>query len=284
MATSTYRKIRHKASRTVLRAPIVWLRNRGLDGNDVCLASYPRSGSTWTRFMLARLLTGKSAGFDSINRLIPEIGIHHGAAELLPGGGRLIKTHELYSPCYKRAIYIIRDVRDVVLSQYSREKGLGLVWWGELDAYIPMFLDGSINNFGPWQDHVPNWLDSPLGRRGDLLMVQFEEMRRNPQPVLERVVDFLGFQVSSDNIAEAIADNTVERMRAREKQAVTMRASSGEEGRFVRQGAVMGWREKMTESQLQMIEKYAGKTMARLGYPSWRSVALQSGELTATGA
>jgi len=279
---SIYRKIRHKASRTVLRAPIIWLRNRGLDQTDVCMASYPRSGSTWMRFMLARLLTGKSTTFDSINGLIPEIGIHQPAAQLLPGGGRLIKTHELYSPCYRRAVYLIRDVRDVILSQYSRENELGLVWWGNLDAYIGKFLDGTINNFGAWQTHVPNWLDSPLAQRGDVLLVKFEEVRRNPQPHLERVLDFLGLQASPDTVAEAIADNTVDRMRARENKAQTLHRSNREEGRFVRQGAVMGWREKLNENQLECIEKLAGKTMARMGYPSWRSVARETGELTST--
>lgn len=283
--TSTYRKIRHRASRTILRAPIVWLRNRGLDANDVFIASYPKSGNTWLRFLLAQVLSGRSATFETINRLIPEIGIHQRAAKLLPGAGRLIKTHELYSPCYKRAIYLVRDVRDALLSQYSREKELGLVWWGELDAYIPRFLDGSINNFGPWHEHIPNWLDSPLAQRGDLLVVQFEEMRRNPQPSLERLVDFLGYQVPPEILAEAIADNTVDRLRALENVAQRVHRSKSEEGRYVRQGAVMGWRGKLTEPQLQLVERYAGKTMARMGYPSWKSVALQSsGQLTATGA
>jgi hypothetical protein len=230
------------------------------------------------RFLLTRILTGKSAGFDTINHFIPEIGIHHSAANLLPGRGRLIKTHELYSPCYKRAIYLIRDVRDVLLSQYSREKELGLVWWGELDAYLPVFLSGKVNNFGSWHAHIPNWLDSPLAKRGDLLVVQFEDMRRNPQQNLERVLDFLGFQSSAESIAEAIADNTVERMRARENRAQKLHKSDQEEGRFIRQGAIMGWREKLSEPQLQLIEKHAGETMARLGYPSCKAIAPQNSE------
>ena len=281
---STYRKLRHKASRTFLRAPLVWLRNRGLDPNDVLLASYPRSGSTWMRFLLTRILTGKSAGFDTINQFIPEIGIHQHAANLLPGAGRLIKTHELYSPCYKRAIYLIRDVRDVLLSQYSREKELGLIWWGEMDAYLPVFLAGKVNNFGSWHEHIPNWLDSPLVKRGDLMVVQFEDMRRNPQQNLERVLDFLGWQASSESIAEAIADNTVERMRARENRAQKLHKSDKEEGRFIRQGAIMGWREKLTEPQLQLIEEQAGEALARLGYPSWKAVARQNSDQQLTGS
>jgi Sulfotransferase domain len=283
---STYRKIRHKASRTLLRAPIIWMRHRGIDRHDVMVASYPRSGNTWLRFLLTRILTGRSAAFDNVNSVIAEIGIHKDALALLPGEGRLIKTHELYRPTYKRAIYLIRDVRDVLLSQYSRENELGLVWWADFDGYIKAFLEGSINGFGPWQEHIPQWLDSPLAKRGDLLAVKFADMRRQTQETLERIVDFLGIEVEPAVIAEAIADNTVEKMRAREKQSQTLHQSAGEEGRFVRRGSVMGWREKFTEPQLELIEQYAGDTMARVGLPSWKTVIRNDAkpELTGTSA
>jgi hypothetical protein len=269
---STYRKIRHKASKTLMRAPIIWLRGRGIDRNDVMVASYPRSGNTWLRFMLTRILTGKSAGFDNVNNVIAEVGIHKDALPLLPGEGRLIKTHELYRPAYKRAIYLVRDARDSLLSQYSREKELGLVWWADFDGYIEAFLKGTINGFGSWQEHVPNWLDSPLAQRGDILVVRFEQMRKNPQDKLEVILDYLGFQVDPQLIAEAIADNTLERMRERENKAQKLHQSKREEGRFVRQGAIMGWREKFTQPQLEMIEHYAGETLARMGYPRWKDV------------
>jgi len=282
---STYRRIRHKASKTLLRAPIIWLRHRGIDRNDVMVASYPRSGNTWLRFMLTKILTGRSAGFDNVNNVIAEIGIHKDALPLLPGEGRLIKTHELYRPTYKRAIYLVRDVRDSLLSQYSRENELGLVWWADFDGYIQAFLKGTINGFGAWQEHVPNWLDSPLAKRGDILVVQFEQMRRHPQEKLGQILDFLGLAVDPQTIADAVEDNTVEKMRARENKAEKLHKSNREEGRFVRKGAIMGWRDKLTEPQLALIEQYAGATMARMGYPRWQDVASQAEpQLTGTTA
>jgi estrone sulfotransferase len=281
---SKYRKIRHKASKTLLRTPIIWLRHRGIDRNDVMVASYPRSGNTWLRFLLTKILTGKSAGFDNINKVITEIGIHRDALPLLPGEGRLIKTHELYRPTYKRAIYLVRDVRDVLLSQYSREKELGLVWWGDFDGYIREFLKGTVNGFGPWQQHIPNWLDSPLAQRGDLLMIKFADMRHDTQGKLEEILDFLGLDVDREIIAEAIADNTVDKMRARENRAQTLHKSDREEGRFVRKGSVMGWREKLTEPQLELIEQYAGETLTRMGFPTWKTVVRPEQELTGSRA
>jgi hypothetical protein len=42
----------------------------------------------------------------------------------------------------------------------------------------------------------------------------------------------------------------------------------GEEGRFVRKGAVAGWRGKLTDAQIKIINHYAGNMLATLGYES----------------
>jgi hypothetical protein len=252
--------------RTKLRAPLIWLRHRGLDRHDVFLASYPRSGNTWTRFLLTEILAQESASFDNINQVIPEMGIHSRAKVELPNGGRLIKTHEPYRKDYRRAIYLVRDFRDVVLSQYARERELGL-YQTDFNEYVAAYLDGRLSGFGAWQEHLPTWLDSPLAHSGNLLVIKFEEMRKNPETAISRIVDFLGLPVDAKGIREAIANNSVERMRAKENAAQTLQKSTGEEGRFVRKGAVAGWREKFTEEQLQLVDQRAGEVLLRMGYP-----------------
>lgn len=263
---SRSRRLRHKIMRTRVRAPLIWLRHRGLDGDDVFLASYPRSGNTWTRFLLTEILSEESASFDNINQVIPEMGIHARAKVQLPNGGRLIKTHEPYRKEYQRAIYLVRDFRDVVLSQHARERELGL-YQTEFGEYVEAYLEGRLSGFGAWQDHLPSWLDSPLARSGNLLVINFEEMRKNPEPSITRMAGFLGLAVDANRIRAAIANNSVERMRAKENAAQKLTKSSGEEGRFVRKGAVAGWRERFTEEQLRLVDRQAGEVLLRAGYP-----------------
>jgi hypothetical protein len=43
--------------------------------------------------------------------------------------------------------------------------------------------------------------------------------------------------------------------------------SSREEGRFVHKGEVGGWRSKLTAAQLNLIDRWTGQALARLGYP-----------------
>jgi hypothetical protein len=271
------KRFRHKAARTRLRVPLIWFRNRGLDANDVFIASYPRGGSTWTRFVLYELLSGESSSFDNVNRGIPEIGIHWQAKPLLPGQGRLIKTHEPYRKEYRRAIYLVRDMRDVIFSQYSRERELGILY-DDFDGYLTKFLQGKISGFGAWQQHIQSWLECPLARSGDLLVMRFEDLRRDMESAITRIIDFLGVSARPEAVRAAIENNSLERMRQKEEKSVTLHHSkSGEEGRFVRKGAVGGWREKLSDEHLRLIDTYAGDAFRRMGYPLAAAVAAARG-------
>jgi Sulfotransferase domain len=217
------------------------------------------------RFQLMEILTGQTAEFDTVNRFIPEMGIHGKTPGLLPGGGRLIKTHEPYRSEYKRSVYLYRDVRDVMLSDYSRAKQLGLID-SDLDTHTAMFLSRE-SGIGTWQKHVISWLDSPLASRDDLLLVRFEDMRKDPEQTLMSIVDFVGVKIDRSRIQTAVANNTVARMREKENRSNHLPKSTQEQGRFVRKGGVSGWQSSLTQKQLQVVEHYAGEVLERLGYP-----------------
>src|SRR5919199_2355406 len=102
-----------------LRVPVAMWKSRGLRDSDVLLASYPRSGSTWLRFMLYEVFTGRQSEFGRVLEVIPYLGNQAGAPPTLPEGGRVIKTHESRSFGPARALYVVRDPRSVALSQYS---------------------------------------------------------------------------------------------------------------------------------------------------------------------
>jgi hypothetical protein len=260
--------LRYGAARSQLRAPLIWLRHWGLDSNDVFLASYARSGSTLLRFQLAEALTGASCSFDDIQNVVPEIGIHVHARPLFPGGGRLIKTHEPYRDKYQRGIYIARDVRDVLLSAFTRENAFNLLNTRTLDDYIEPFMQGKMTRYGSWQDHVSGWLDSPLANRGGLLVLRYEEMRLDVFGSLTRALQFLNVEMDAPAIQKICVSNSIENMRPKEDRARKLPKPAGEEGRQVGKGSVQGWRKKLTEEQLQLIDHYAGPTLLRLGYPT----------------
>ena len=248
----------------MFRAPFVWWRHRGLRPSDVFIATYPRSGYTWLRFLLFDILTGRSAQFREVDTAIPYISRQAGALPMLPGEGRLLATHETYRREYRRAIYMVRDVRDVAVSEFLREQAKGLVT--DVDAYLAKFLAGK-KRHGSWADHVSSWLDSGIASSGNLLLLRYEDLHREPEDTLRRTVDFLGVKVRSDSIPRAIADNTIERMRAKEDAANTTVRGKGEDGRFVRKGAIGQWTTQLTERQVRCMEICTEAVLQRMGYP-----------------
>ncbi len=278
MITQTYRLLHAKAARSKIRIPFVWKWHLGLKPQDVFQASFPRSGSTWLRFMLFEILCGEEPGFRKIEDRLPEIQWQRGKAGILPNGGRFIKTHEQYRKEYKRAVFLVRDLRDVLLSGYARGVEVGLVELvskGDLDSFLLSFLKGKALQMGSWQQHTRSWLESPIAKNGNLLVVKYEELRNSPEPMLAQIVDFLGVKPNLQIIRKAIQDNSLQEMRKREDRErkagessilLGPHKSTGEDGRFVRKGSVGGWRNKLTEGQLKVIDEYAGDMLARLGY------------------
>jgi hypothetical protein len=276
----TYRLLHAKAARSKIRIPQVWYWHLGLKPQDVFQASYPRSGSTWLRFMLFEILCGEEPGFKKLEDRLPEIQWHRGVAPILPNGGRLIKTHEQYRKDYKRAIFLVRDVRDVLLSGYARAVEVGiadLVSKGDFDSFLQAFMDGSALQMGSWQEHSRSYLESPIARDGNLLVVKYEELRKSPERTLAQIIQFLGITLNTQVIRKAIEDNSLQQMRKKEDNAreageesvlLSPHKSSREDGRFVRKGSVGGWRGKLTEAQLKLVDHYAGDTLATLGYES----------------
>jgi hypothetical protein len=265
LAKKKYGRVRYLLSKTKLHAPIRWVRHRGLRPSDIFFGSYPRSGSTWSRFVLYELLTGREAGFEAVNRTLLSVQrLNHGIA-VLPNDGRMVGSHEQYQREYKRAIFLVRDCRDVMLSEYAYLTSLRL-YRQDFDEFVAGFVGARsrVNGFGPWQQHAGSWLDSPIAGTDNFLLMQFENLRRNPEDSFQRICDFLGVKVSREAVQKALANNSINRMR--EKERNTPQLPAGKDS-FIRSGSVAGWRGKLTESQLALIDEYAGSVLVRLGYP-----------------
>lgn len=256
----------------LLRPPVVWLRHtkpvvglrwkRHMAANDVLLASYPRSGSTWLRFLLFECVTGAQADFSSVDTY----GSWKGPG-VLPGGGRLISTHERYCDIDRKVIYLARDPRSIILSEY-RLRQRQRTAEGGFDAFVPSFVKGKASPFGSWNSHVDYWMASLAARCGHLHLVKYEALRENPEECLADIVRFLGVPVERSVIARAIANNTLDRMRSKEDKAPpqNFKRARSREVRFVNQGLTQGWKQELTPQQIGLIEKHMESALTGLGY------------------
>jgi hypothetical protein len=255
------KRIRHTITKSpVIRPSLSWLYHRRLTASDIFVASYPRAGSTWLRFLLYELLTGQPTSFAAVNQAIPGIGRHFTAPRLIHET-RLIQTHEPYRSAYGRALYLVRDMRDVVISEYHFQQ-LWQLYDGSFPDFIGDFLAGRVNRYGTWESHTNSWLDAQEAAPSRILLIRFDDLRYETRATLTRILTYLGAPASDEVIAQAIDNNTTHKMRAKESALKFAAADQN----FVRQGQVGGWRNTLSDEQQLLLEQEAGPTLCRLGY------------------
>ena len=87
--------------------------------DDVWIVSYPKSGNTWTRFLIANLVSGgELVDWSNIEQRVPDIYITKDVKLRKFARPRYLKSHEAYRPSYRRVVFIVRDPRDVAVSYY----------------------------------------------------------------------------------------------------------------------------------------------------------------------
>jgi len=141
------------------------------------------------------------------------------------------------------------------------------------DRFVKSFVLGKATGHGSWYGNVRSWLDSPLASDGNLLLIKYETMLTDTEDTLASVLRFLGVTVEPEAIRFAIANNNLQRMRAKEDRArATGVEVSGEkirsQGRGVRNGSIGEWRTRLTDAQVKLIEDHARELLEELGYHS----------------
>lgn len=208
--------------------------------------------------MLAELLTGSELDFRSHEEKVPIVGAQRGAPRLLPGGGRLVKTHEPYRSAYGRAIYLVRDVRDVALSLYKIRIVYGFDD-GTFDEFLTSFIRGHIAGYGSWQAHVDSWFRAAEAR-SSVLIIHYEDLVDDTVAKLAEMVGFLGVPVDDARLREVVVNNRPARMRNRPTKFSEARMSL-----TVGRGTHGNWRTAYSEAQLGLLEPAMG-AMRRAGY------------------
>jgi len=246
----------HPLRRFIRRSGLVRLQKArqhiGLRPEDAFIDSFPRSGNTWTRFVLTQLLLSKEVGFSEVHATIPRVGSHQDAPGLLPGGGRLLKTHEQYRPAYGRTVLLLRDPRDMALS-YRRFLAAYGHEYPDTSGFIRDLASGSIGTNGTWLEHTNSWL-AARENGAAVHVVTYEQIRRSPVDHFFEIAEFLGIPATREEVGEAASMNTTDNMREKESEVDRPHhVTSDRSFSFVGKGEVGGWRGQLTDAQLEPL-------------------------------
>lgn len=260
----------HPFARTVQTA----VRARGLTPADVVAASYPRSGSTWLRFVIADIASqGTDVDFLNIADLSAPLGSHRDAPALIDGRGRFIKTHESFRafPWFTaRGLYLVRDGRDVAVSLYHWLRRWN-VYRGPFEDYLPAFLHGRVVNYGSWQEHVASWQGAAARRSGSIVVLRYEDLLGSDgAEILRHTLVQIGWDVPAEVVELAMKRNVFEKMKQKGADAdahgTSPRKQADTSVPVVRKGSVGQWREVFSDDQTRMFKDAAGRSLERSGY------------------
>lgn len=245
-------------------------RNLKVFPDDIFLVSYPKSGNTWTRFLIANLVyPEKNPDFANINDLIPDPEAMAKRDLERARRPRILKSHQYFDPRYPKVIYIVRDPRDVVLSAYYFDIKRKLINEAyPLEKFVSRFVRGELTPYGSWGENVATWIYT-RGNSPQLLLVTYEALQSKGAQEMGRIADFLGIRSTPEKIAFALSQSTADRMRELERKQGHLWSSTRETRQdkpFVRSARTGGWRNELTEASVAEIESAWGGLMHEIGY------------------
>jgi hypothetical protein len=238
--------------------------------DDVWIVSYPKSGNTWTRFLIANLIAGGQAvGWSNIERLVPDIYLGRDSHYRTLPRPRYFKSHEAYRPEYRRVIFIVRDPRDVAVSHYHFVRKANMVpVEATIDDIMEPYIAGNFGPYGSWGENVGSWLGA---RRGtpDFLVVRYEDLLADTEGQLARIAESIKLPVQNGDLRRAVENSRADRMREMEqaqRKEHKFLKSSRPEIPFVRAAKSGQWQSELPPEAARQIESTWHDLMRELGY------------------
>jgi hypothetical protein len=256
-----------------------WLRGkeefRKLRLADVVIVSFGKSGRTWVRVLLSRffqlrfgLKPSAFIGFDNLHRKdegIPRVFFTHDNY-LRDFTGNRDNKRDFHA---KKVVLLVRQPADVAVSQFHQWKfrmrphKKGLNRYPEHGREVDVFgfvtdedagLPKVIDFMNGWARELPNL--------EQILIVRYEDLRRDTAGELRRVLEFMGQRPTEAELADCVAFASVENMRKLEEKSVFWLAGSrmkpgdkkNPESFKVRRAKVGGYRDYFDDAQLARLD------------------------------
>lgn len=264
-----------------------WLRGRKeyreVREADFVIISPPKSGRTWLRMMLSRffqirygLPEGELLGYDNYHLKNPEIP-------------RIRFTHDRYINVYtgycdskrdfyqKKVILLVRDPRDVVVSNYFQ-------WINCVNPYkkrllnipeqpekVPIFEYALTQQFGIPRtvDFLNGWA-TELEKTRKYLRIRYEDMRAEPARILGEILGFMECGASDEEIGQVVEWTSFENMKKLEQsrsfdsgsRRLMVKDPGNPDSFKVRRGKVGGYTDYFSDSELEQIDRLIVEKLA----------------------
>ncbi|CAM0148999.1 unnamed protein product [Urochloa decumbens] len=256
--------------------------------NDIFLASFPKSGTTWLKSLaFAMLNRAVHSPFDFDHplcrhnphdcvRFLEAISFNETKDEphdVLGSSPRVLATHLPYSMLPERIagegsmgriVYICREPKDVLVSGWLFTKKTSAALGLDEQSYtlqeaLDLFCEGRCVNGPHWQ-HVLEYWEESLRRPDKALFLKYEEMLREPASNLRKLAEFMGCKFSKEEEDGGLVDAIVElcslhKLKSMEVNRNGCNSLAVRNEAYFRKGVVGDWGNHLTPEMAQKLDK-----------------------------
>ncbi len=231
----------------------------GLSTKDIILASFPKSGNTWVRFVINNYISiselkGKVVTFSLLDQVMPEFGVNNLIApwpfKSMP---RFVKTHWAWSPLFakKKSLLVVRDPRDTMVSYYNYKSKQ--VSEGDSQDF-QSFIRSRKFGLEAWFKHLKSWETKAT------CIIRYEDLKKDGLNEISKAMQKLELDINKETLEKAFDNASFEKLRTNEQTHGMSRKNFFSEGQmFFNKGKTNQWVKYFSESDLQYYHELKRK-------------------------
>nr|XP_016510494.1 PREDICTED: flavonol 3-sulfotransferase-like [Nicotiana tabacum] len=253
--------------------------------NDVLLASYPKSGTTWLKALLFAITNRTKYDYkthpllsSNPHELVPQLEAYafkhptnptpntslmhsHLAFNSLPES--IVGGEDSNSKC--KIVYVFRDPKDVLAScwhfvQKLRPKDVPPI---SLQEAFDQFTKGC-SPFGPFWDHVMGYYKASLEFPKKVFFLRYEDLKKDPIFHAKKLAELLGQPFSLEEESEGIVEKITELCSFEKLSSLEVNKDGTHTGFFIptianniffRQGKVGDSKNHLSEEMIKVMDE-----------------------------
>jgi aryl sulfotransferase len=256
--------------------------------DDIVIATYAKSGTTWTQQIVAQLLS-QGAEDLAVAEMSPwlDLRVPPKAVKLAAVEGqthrRFLKTHLpvdalVYAPQAKY-LYLARDGRDVVWSMHNHHANANALWYqllnetpgrvgppidpppADIRQYFLEWLEHDGHPFWPFWENVRSWW--AIRELPNLLLLHYAELKADLPGQIRRIAAFLDIPIDERRWPAILEHCSFEYMKAHAGRSVPLGGACWDGGAqtFVHQGTNGCWRDVLGAEDCRRYEETARREL-----------------------
>jgi aryl sulfotransferase len=260
----------------------VWNRFK-FRNDDIILATYAKSGTTWTQQILAQLIFNGAEGIE-VSKLSPWYDLRIMPPEALAAldqqsHRRFVKTHLpldalVFSPKAKY-LYVARDGRDMVWSLHNHHINANQQWYDALNdtpgrvgppivpppedvvIYFREWLEKDGYPFWSFWENVRTWW---LARRlPNVMLLHFNDLKRDLPGSIREIARFLDIPIDEAVFPSIVEHCTFDYMKRHAEEVSPLGGIMWEGGAktFINKGTNGRWKDLLEPADVAAYEKKA---------------------------